>query len=246
LCDDLLPPDFGWLWLELLPPGTALPPAREPSQFVREIILGEPAAHRCPRQRRRRKLRGRRTMLTQKDGPAGAIAGPALRRGADSMTAPRKINPVMVSRSALIIEHQNTKNSIDDPRPWPPDGDGWWLIQRQDDTCLWRRIRGIKPMSPRQRLSNRRPNVTFDFEVGGLKYTCTAGLTDGQIRELFLNNHKSNSAADVNARDAAIVFSIAIQCGADPETIRRALTRNSNGSASGPLAAALDALAQET
>jgi hypothetical protein len=57
---------------------------------------------------------------------------------------------------------------------------------------------------------------------------------------LFLNNHKSNSAADTNARDAAITFSIAVQHGADPEVIRRALCRDSQGHASGPLAAALD------
>jgi hypothetical protein len=34
---------------------------------------------------------------------------------------------------------------------------------------------------------------------------------------------ESNSAADVNARDAAIVASIPVQCGANIETIRKAL-----------------------
>jgi hypothetical protein len=37
------------------------------------------------------------------------------------------------------------------------------------------------------------------------------------------------------ARDAAILTSICLQHGASTETIRHALTRNSNGSASGPL-----------
>jgi hypothetical protein len=99
-------------------------------------------------------------------------------------------------------------------------------------------------MSARRRLPNRRPAETFMLEVGGLAYTCTVGrFPDGSIGELFLNNHKSNSSADTNARDAAITFSIAIQHGADPEGIRKALCRDSQGQPSGPLAAALDLLA---
>jgi hypothetical protein len=83
-------------------------------------------------------------------------------------------------------------------------------------------------------------------EVGGLRYTATVGrFADGTIGEVFLNNHKSNSAADVNARDAAIAFSFAIQHGADPEAIRKALSRDSNGNASGPLGAALDGITEE-
>jgi hypothetical protein len=101
-------------------------------------------------------------------------------------------------------------------------------------------------VSARQLLPNRRLAATFDFEVAGLRYTATAGFFAGQLRELFINNHKGGSAADVNARDAAIMFSIAVQCGADPELIRKALTRNGNGTASGPLAAALDHIATWT
>ena len=67
----------------------------------------------------------------------------------------------------------------------------------------------------------------------------------GRIGELLLNNHKTNSSADTNARDAAFVFSIAVQHGADPEVIRRALCRNADGSASGPLAMALDLIAND-
>jgi hypothetical protein len=101
-------------------------------------------------------------------------------------------------------------------------------------------------MSSRQRLSNRRRNVNFDLEVAGLRYTASVSLfPDGRIAELFLCNHKSNSAADTNARDSAIVFSIAVQHGADPEVIRRALCRDSNGNASGPLGAALDAISED-
>ena len=101
-------------------------------------------------------------------------------------------------------------------------------------------------MSTRRRLPNRRAAETFEIEVGGLRYTATVGrFADGTIGEVFLNNHKSNSAADVNARDAAIAFSFAIQHGADPEAIRKALSRDSNGNASGPLGAALDGITEE-
>ena len=96
-------------------------------------------------------------------------------------------------------------------------------------------------MQRRERLPNRRVGETFDLEVAGLRYTATIGrFPDGEI---FLTNHKSNSAADTNARDSAIVCSIALQYGADPETIRRALCRDSQGGASGPLGAALDRIA---
>ena len=65
------------------------------------------------------------------------------------------------------------------------------------------------------------------------------------VGEIFLNNYKSNSAADTNARDSAIVCSIALQYGADIETIRKALCRDAHGRASGPLGAALDRLSEQ-
>ena len=96
----------------------------------------------------------------------------------------------------------------------------------------------------RQQLPNRRAAVTFELVVGGLRYTCTVGrYEDGSIAELFLSNHKTNSAADTSARDTAILFSIAVQSGADPEVIRRALSRDSQGRPSGLLGTALDLIA---
>ena len=97
----------------------------------------------------------------------------------------------------------------------------------------------------RERLRNRRLNETFSFVAAdGLRYTATAAwFDDGRLGELFLGNHKSSSQADTNARDAAIVLSIALQYGADVETIRLALCRDSHGRPSGVLGAALDHLA---
>jgi hypothetical protein len=101
-------------------------------------------------------------------------------------------------------------------------------------------------MNGRERLPNRRASTSFSFACAGLRYTATySKYPGGRISELFLSNHKSNSAADTNARDAAIVFSFAVQFGADPEAIRKALCRDSQGRPSGPLAAALDLIAEE-
>jgi hypothetical protein len=97
----------------------------------------------------------------------------------------------------------------------------------------------------RQRLPNRRQAETFAFEVAGLRYTCTVGrFPDGSIGELFLSNHKSNSVADINARDAAIVFSSPFSMAPTWKWIRRALCRDAHGQASGPLGAALDLIAE--
>ena len=93
----------------------------------------------------------------------------------------------------------------------------------------------------RRRLPNRRLAESFSFECAGLKYSCTLGrYADGSIGELFLNNHKSNSASDANARDSAIVASLAIQHGVSLETIRRALLRDLHGRPSTPLGCAID------
>jgi hypothetical protein len=101
----------------------------------------------------------------------------------------------------------------------------------------------------RQRLPNRRAAVTFDFNVGTHQYTATAGYfidgpLAGKLAEIFLSNSKAGSALDAAARDSAVLCSLALQHGADIETLRRALMRDSQGIASSPLGAALDLLAQ--
>ena len=99
-------------------------------------------------------------------------------------------------------------------------------------------------MNTRERLPQRRASTTFNLEVAGLKYTATVSrFADERIGEVFVSNHKNNSGADVAARDAAIAFSFAVQHGADPEAIRRALCRDGRGNASGPLGCTLDKLA---
>src|SRR4249920_1963240 len=96
----------------------------------------------------------------------------------------------------------------------------------------------------RRRLPNRRASITFDVESQGLRFTCTVSrfADSGSPAEIFLQNHKAGSMAGINAQDAAVVCSLALQHGVPLETIRRALMRDARGRASGPLAAALDRL----
>jgi hypothetical protein len=99
-------------------------------------------------------------------------------------------------------------------------------------------------MTSRMRLQNRRLASTFDLEHVGLRYKVTAGyFPDGTLAEIFVSNHKAGNASDVAARDAGILVSLCLQHGCSVETIAKALSRNSNGSASGVIGAALDHIA---
>jgi ribonucleoside-diphosphate reductase alpha chain len=98
----------------------------------------------------------------------------------------------------------------------------------------------------RSRLPNRRSTETFEIRVGTLRYTVSIGrFVNGTLAELFITNGKAGSDSDTAARDSAIVASIALQHGVPVDTLRSALMRNRDGSACGPLGAALDAIAME-
>jgi hypothetical protein len=100
-------------------------------------------------------------------------------------------------------------------------------------------------MQLRRRLPQRRFHELLDFEHAGHRYTAGLGYFEtGQLAEIFINvPGRSGSAVEAMARDAAILTSICLQHGASMETIRHALTRNSDGCASGPLGVVLDLLA---
>jgi len=101
-------------------------------------------------------------------------------------------------------------------------------------------------MTARERLSNRRGSEVFDFESMRLRFTASVSrYPDGRIAELFCDNHKAGSEIGTLVRDAAIIFSFAVQHGADAEAIRRALCRDSAGAALGPIAEALDRIMGE-
>lgn len=96
----------------------------------------------------------------------------------------------------------------------------------------------------RRRLPDRRASETFDLQAQGLTFTATVSrFCDGSLAEIFLQNHKAGSMAGINAQDAAVLASLALQHGVPLDIIRRALMRDARGRASGPLGAALDLIA---
>ena len=97
----------------------------------------------------------------------------------------------------------------------------------------------------RRRLPNRRAHELLSLEHGGISYTAGVGrFENGDLAEIFLNTSRNGTAVDVNARDAAVAASLLLQHGCSVDTLRQALTRNGDGSGFGPLARALDLLAE--
>ena len=100
----------------------------------------------------------------------------------------------------------------------------------------------------RRRLPNRRPHLVLDFEHDGFSYTAGVGFFDDagqEPAEIFLATAKHGTVLDTNARDAAIAASLLLQHGCPLDTLRCGLTRNGDGSASGPLAHVLDLLRKQ-
>jgi hypothetical protein len=95
----------------------------------------------------------------------------------------------------------------------------------------------------RERLPDRRESATFDFEFASLRYACThASFADGRIGEVFLNNHRHDSASDMWARDGGILASLALQYGAPLDVLRNAIGRGAKSQPTSPIGAALDLL----
>ena len=103
--------------------------------------------------------------------------------------------------------------------------------------------------STRRRLPSRRGQLVIEFEHAGFMYTAGVGFFDDacqQPAEIFLTTNKTGTLLDVNARDAAIAASLLLQHGCPIEKLRCALTRNADGTASGPLAHVLDLLHRQS
>jgi DNA-binding IclR family transcriptional regulator len=103
----------------------------------------------------------------------------------------------------------------------------------------------VGPSQRRMRLPQRRAHDLLDVEHAGHRYTAGLGYFEtGLLAEVFINvPRKSGTAIEAVARDAAILTSLCLQHGASTETIRHSLTRNSDGTASGPLGVILDLIA---
>jgi hypothetical protein len=97
----------------------------------------------------------------------------------------------------------------------------------------------------RRELPSRRGGENFEFEFSGVRFIASVrygGVTDLSPREVFLNAEKPDSAADLAARDSAVLVSIALQYGIELGELKRSLSRNLDGSAGSPIAQLLDLL----
>jgi hypothetical protein len=98
----------------------------------------------------------------------------------------------------------------------------------------------VKPaQAVRQHLPHRRGNSSFSFEHEGHQYRATAGwFDDGRLAEIFLHTPgKVGTPMQANADTAAILASLLLQYGVDPEVIRHSIT--------GPIAIALQTFIAE-
>lgn len=95
-------------------------------------------------------------------------------------------------------------------------------------------------MTNRECLPNRRGNCSISFEFECHEYRATAGrFADGRLAEIFLDvPGKLGTPLQSNADNQAILTSIALQHGVEPETIRHSVT--------GPIAIALSKLSEGT
>jgi hypothetical protein len=88
-------------------------------------------------------------------------------------------------------------------------------------------------MTKRKRLPNRRGNVSVTFRFENHDIIATAGhFADGGLAEVFLHcPGKLGTSLQTNADTAAILTSLLLQHGVNPEVIRHSVT--------GPIALAL-------
>lgn len=96
----------------------------------------------------------------------------------------------------------------------------------------------------RELLPSRRYSETFDVVVQDVKYTATLGFyDDGRPGEVFLNGTKVGTVLDLNACEAAVMASFALQYGAELEVLRHAVKRDASGAPQSHHRVVLDMLA---
>jgi len=98
-------------------------------------------------------------------------------------------------------------------------------------------------MNGRERLPDRRGCDTRYMWVGKNVYAVTVGhYANGSVGEIFVSGAKAGSDLDAVMRDAAILLSLGLQHGVPIETMRGAITREGDGTASSIIGAVLDHL----
>lgn len=96
-------------------------------------------------------------------------------------------------------------------------------------------------------LPDRRAHEAIEFDFRGRSYSVGVGrFSNGRLAEIFLDAAKvANDAAD-DARDIAVLVSIALQHGTPVDAMRGAVTRLDDGSPAGLAGRVLDLLSPDT
>ncbi|WP_018407906.1 hypothetical protein [Methylocystis rosea] len=95
----------------------------------------------------------------------------------------------------------------------------------------------------RRALPNRRAHEARQFEFRGAPYTVGVGrFEDGALAEVFIDCASKVMLPLGDDAKAAVCLSIALQYGAPADVIRKAVTRTTDGAATGIIGAALDLL----
>lgn len=98
----------------------------------------------------------------------------------------------------------------------------------------------------RETLPWRRYSENFDLDHEGLHFAVQVGYYEnGRPGEIFISSPKTGSMAEVNARDAAVLLSIALQRGADPEKTLHALTHDGQGRPEGVVGKVLEVIVEQ-
>lgn len=107
----------------------------------------------------------------------------------------------------------------------------------------------MMPHRSREELPQRRPCETFTMTFGGQNtmFTITIGFyPDGRIGEVFIDGAMTGSEMDNITRDAAVLISLGLQHHVPFSTMRHAISRNLDGSASSIAGAVLDRIERHT
>jgi ribonucleoside-diphosphate reductase alpha chain len=97
----------------------------------------------------------------------------------------------------------------------------------------------------RHRLPNRRNSSTISTRFRGADFAITySRFGDGSVAEIFISPTKVGSDAAEDARDAAIIISLALQSGVGLDQLRHSISR-ANGTATSVARHAIDVIAQE-
>lgn len=96
-------------------------------------------------------------------------------------------------------------------------------------------------------LPNRRAGENFEMRHGGKNTTfviTTGRYQDGRVGEVFISGAKAGSEVDAVARDGAILLSLCLQHSVPLETMKHAMTREPDGTASTIVGAVIDRLTE--